>query len=1090
MDGWLILLYNLLLLYVPVPGRSSGPDVQRNKNTNGDRQTSCLVQNLDDPAHVQRLYDAYRVRFKGDGDWGIGGGSEVSESKDVAELRRENRHPVLWKMKEPLDKEKPSYAFQIIQYDSNPVEKTSDHKDAKSSDSPSKLKALIESVEKLKEPAAKNKSATHNSGVKSDSSNNAHVPLGKCILDFYTRSKEKKPASEKPITQTVEGPSDNGIKGLGEREKGPVCLPAVKYENTVILGNGLNNLPNLKKSNNNPAQANEKMKEPSCKEKPPISIKYDFTDDRPSCIAKCPSRPPNVKGINEKSSHVVVLKLDIPGDVPPQEREPPKDSGDRRILELSRIYNEILRAWQRPSQMFSAKKTRPDSTSSTVKLSALSDLLDVVEQLERTDLVSELAGKIGEKLEPNLDKKILHDNHLVKESRASLTAISKNDLTGLFENMEPGSAVIAFKKVLADVKSRSSSIRAGGLYDEYKKGFCQLFNEHKFPRQSLLAFEADNLLDSDLSQNLNDSSQCLVGDKKEEKAPSRNINYLKAMDNFVKLNRESNQNGGLKPYFLPNSKSRQLVWNEVPLIKPGFSDKKVQKIKPPDAPIQGKGDVEKEKEEKPLQQKPLQKDDIKTEEPLKKTETKIENPDPKQEIKWDEDIATKTKPKSDDSSSMSANKLLASKMNPWPDLSSSIDPDKIVTGMKAIKHSNFFNLFDEYESQMDNLHKALKTKQSWWKEVIDKAKTPKTNTKRNSLTRSEIGLPVPFPEVLVNQVPPPGVTNVLDNMATQMNLSPLEVAQRIVGNSPNLGGTPRLQPIQAANQIVLPKGPETLLTASYPQLCPPQGCQQLDQTGSPMSPILDKILERLETIQATKCNQTEEEVKKLPCCFVDPADGTPCDLNGSWESPVLGVRINIKSTLIETPMEEKKEIPTCFNPKKRKSREEIQRFLRTCVKMNRTQLKNLNELKNPTGIPLNISVQETVPPRPHELLDNITDWRFSGHALMIQGGPVSLSFRQMNSSLIGHFVGYCRTCGCVDTIFGSWTFCRPSRDCQDISMSIVDRRDMLRRYSMDERRKNRFKEQLYHRSKFAKMEKERMRDEQQKFPSPYSGSKL
>jgi len=151
--------------------------------------------------------------------------------------------------------------------------------------------------------------------------------------------------------------------------------------------------------------------------------------------------------------------------------------------------------------------------------------------------------------------------------------------------------------------------------------------------------------------------------------------------------------------------------------------------------------------------------------------------------------------------------------------------------------------------------------------------------------------------------------------------------------------------------------------------------------------------------------------------------------------------------------------------------------------MNKTQLKGIAETKTPSfqGIPLNISVQETVPPRAHELIDNLTDWHFSGHALMILGGPLSLSFRKVNSNLIGHFVGYCRTCGCVDTIFGSWSFCQPSRDCQDICMSIVDRRDMLRRYSMDERRKNRFKEQLYMGSKFAKMEKDRLLAEQEKY---------
>jgi len=78
------------------------------------------------------------------------------------------------------------------------------------------------------------------------------------------------------------------------------------------------------------------------------------------------------------------------------------------------------------------------------------------------------------------------------------------------------------------------------------------------------------------------------------------------------------------------------------------------------------------------------------------------------------------------------------------------------------------------------------------------------------------------------------------------------------------------------------KGPEVLCQVpcqsmgqssqpSHQQQQPQQ--QQEEQSG--ISPVLDKILERLETIQATKCNKSadEEEEKNLPCCFVDPADG-------------------------------------------------------------------------------------------------------------------------------------------------------------------------------------------------------------------------
>lgn len=481
MDGWHVLLCSLVLLYVLDPARSSGLEQEFDKNTRGDRQTTSLVKKLDGtaPVHVQRLYDAYRVRCKEEPDEDIGDEGKVTESVGRRKIQRDNRHPVSSKIKEPSDKDKPPCAVHIVQYESSPAKNTSDHKDAKSLESP------LKSVEKVNESSPKDKNSTHNAAVKSDSANNTRVPLGKCILDFYNRNKEKKPAIEKPITQKIEGPLDDSIKGLGEKEKAPGCLPVVKYGNSVSHGNNLVRPPNPKeKSNNNPGQEKGKIKEPSYKEKPSLSVtKYDFTDDKASCSAKCPGRPPNLKDGNEKSSQtaqVIVLKLDIPEGLQPLEREPSKDSGERRILELTRIYNEILKAWHRPTQMFPSKKSRPVSTSGTVKLSALSDLLDVVEQLARTDLVSELAEKIGEKLEPNLDKKILHDSHLVTDSRASLKAISNNDLTGLFENMEPGNAVIAFKGVLADVKSRSSSIKPGGLYDEYKKGFSRFSTNISF----------------------------------------------------------------------------------------------------------------------------------------------------------------------------------------------------------------------------------------------------------------------------------------------------------------------------------------------------------------------------------------------------------------------------------------------------------------------------------------------------------------------------------------------------------------------------------------------------------------------------------
>jgi len=76
------------------------------------------------------------------------------------------------------------------------------------------------------------------------------------------------------------------------------------------------------------------------------------------------------------------------------------------------------------------------------------------------------------------------------------------------------------------------------------------------------------------------------------------------------------------------------------------------------------------------------------------------------------------------------------------------------------------------------------------------------------------------------------------------------------------------------------KGPEVLCQVPCQSMGQPsqpsnQQQQQQQEEQSGISPVLDKILERLETIQATKCNKSadEEEEKNLPCCFVDPADG-------------------------------------------------------------------------------------------------------------------------------------------------------------------------------------------------------------------------
>ncbi|KAH8242895.1 hypothetical protein KR032_002851, partial [Drosophila birchii] len=744
-----------------------------------------------------------------------------------------------------------------------------------------------------------------------------------------------------------------------------------------------------------------------------------------------------------------------------------------RILELNQIYNDYLKAWKQPSQSNIPESRTPGKTfnCSDLKLNALTDLMNILEHFQQGNLVKDLAQKISQEMEPNLPRQINQDAHLVSDSRASLKGIIKNDLTGLFKNMKPSNASTAFKDMLDDIKSRRAEIKAGQLYDEYKKGFCKVFNNNKHTRQLDNANEVENPI--------------TISEPSTDYYTHKNKNYLKTLEAFIKMNKECNRNGGTKPYYLPMSKNRQLVHNDIPLIKPGFSEA-------PKKPFSKESGVVKENNNKDFQ----------------KTETKEPLIGPWKDFYSGLDVkhpsikrpAQKTDP----------NDPLT---NPWNDLYADKYAKHISNGIKAIKNASFFNLLDEYQKQVECLSQVIKKKQEWWKEPKnnDKAydrkpmkrnshmndptwsKAPKRNTPVNTLGT------MPFPEVLVNQAPPQMPANVLGSMASQMNVSPIEMARRIVGaGQPSPAVYPRLSvPQMPIGKLCGFLYTFQLIRYSFskasqlggcaiqklPEITNISTCQTPEQPKQDeLSPVLDKILQRLESIQATKCSKSSEE-EKLPCCYVDPADGAPCDINGSWESLVLGIRINVKSPTVE--INYKRPVPTCAQPKSGHAKfadddDCHHRFQRQCSKTNPVRLKQAANLAIPKGpgITLNVSVQETVPPRSHDLLDNLTDWHFSGNAQMVLGGPLSLSFRKNNSNLIGHFVGYCRTCGCMDTIFGSWTFCQPSRDCQDIFTSIVDRRDMLRRYSMDERRKNRYKEQLFMGSKFAKFEAERQRSEQ------------
>ncbi|XP_026851236.1 uncharacterized protein LOC6587881 [Drosophila persimilis] len=745
-------------------------------------------------------------------------------------------------------------------------------------------------------------------------------------------------------------------------------------------------------------------------------------------------------------------------------------------------------------------------------LSALTELLNFIERLKESDIVSDLAKKISDEMEHRL----WSNNSLFADSLHGTFGLASDErLNELLDEVDPQRTATRFKHILKNLKKRRLTDHPGGLYDDYQKIFSQALGDQKYPRQYSAPSKVEVPMEDDYMRRTIGFNPCrcdnsrpamLAADqgqvqakkqfkqKVADKLPSRENNYMKSLETFLKMNKENQFNGGLKPYYLPKSKNRQLIWNEVPLIRPGLSPE-AHKLKADSA---------------------------------KKTHLRNEI----QKLKAQDSRDFKARPKTHPA--------------PAKDLAPGLHRHDIINGLSAIKQSPFNNLFDEYQRQMERLRQSFQSEQS------DHAAFKRFAV--NNLYPVQAVTPVPFPEALIHRggmgsAPQMG-GNMINNMASQMNISPLEMAQRIVGSngspasgqgSNSMGSDGRMglnagygplqgqtlnvgsgpgpgsyqNSIPSDGRMELPSGYDSfqgqsgnqisnghvpyhksskLATQETPPQDPPaqepptqKPSKNASSTQDPanIAPVLEKILQRLETMQKGKCgNETvdEEDLKDLPCCFTDPADGTPCDISGSWESLVLGVRINIrtpKNKKLFSTTEEKKQ--TCINPKQGKSR-------RQCVKISQSQLKDKADTKKEellhSGLMINVSVQETVPPRAHVLLENITDWDFSGHALRTMGGPVSLSFRKQKSNLVGNFVGYCRTCGCVDTIFGSWTFCQPSRDCQDITMSIVDRRDLLRRYSLDEKRMNRYKEQLYLGSKFAQKERERMEAEIGNYEKP------
>ncbi|XP_054733609.1 uncharacterized protein LOC129241358 isoform X2 [Anastrepha obliqua] len=202
----------------------------------------------------------------------------------------------------------------------------------------------------------------------------------------------------------------------------------------------------------------------------------------------------------------------------------------------------------------------------------------------------------------------------------------------------------------------------------------------------------------------------------------------------------------------------------------------------------------------------------------------------------------------------------------------------------------------------------------------------------------------------------------------------------------------------------------------------PASCtaQSNDAEAKRIAGVLDKVLSKLELIQECKANAEPAELNCAP-------DGIPCDVVGSWNSYAMGLRFDIA--------------------------------------LNKAADRRLGMAEKNNKL-LTIEVSEREPPHAHHIID--TGWKFMGSTLNQQGGPFYIYSQNRELSIVSTFIGYCRICGGIDTIFGSWTIMGPSRDCQDVTTALENRRDIFRRYNMENKRNRHFKDILFEKSKYSK----------------------
>lgn len=186
-----------------------------------------------------------------------------------------------------------------------------------------------------------------------------------------------------------------------------------------------------------------------------------------------------------------------------------------------------------------------------------------------------------------------------------------------------------------------------------------------------------------------------------------------------------------------------------------------------------------------------------------------------------------------------------------------------------------------------------------------------------------------------------------------------------------------------------------------------------------------------------------------PC--VAHSTGAPCSILGSWNSEIIGLRFDINKT------------QATANPIV-----DAANALQSAVRQEESIAHDLT-----------VRLFNHNPPKRNTLMS--TNWSTLGFALNHIGGPFSITATVPKEQILATFTGLssvffrnqitprstlfhshfcfsffclstcmcvagiCKTCGGVDTIFGTWSISHPAKDCGDLQTTIETRRDIFRR---------------------------------------------